>query len=210
MKLSKRIALWLSGWFLPSAIRLMGKTWRVRWRGRELIPPNGPAIFSIWHAHQLPLAYVSRNWGIVVLVSQSFDGELISRAIQKLGFRTVRGSSSRGGKEAFNSLLNELASGSRVAITPDGPRGPAYQISRGIITLAQKSHAKIFPVVVDASPSVRLKSWDKFMIPLPFAKVFVLVGEPVFVPREMEIDKAIKILQSAMNSPEDVNKTNTN
>lgn len=153
-------------------------------------------------------SYTCRNWDVVVLVSKSFDGELISRAISKLGFSVIRGSSSKGGTEAFISILNELEKFSRVAITPDGPRGPAYQVSKGIVMLAQKSQAKIFSGVIDASPAIRLSSWDRFMIPLPFAKVLVSFGEPILIPSDMEINNGIVLLQNAMNSLT-VNNKNT-
>jgi len=112
------------------------------------------------------------------LISASRDGELLADAIKRFGFDVVRGSSSRLGARAILQLTDVLASGHDVVITPDGPRGPAYELGAGIIFLAQKSGAAVLPVNMEYSTCWRIKSWDRFIIPRPFSKVRVMIGQP--------------------------------
>ena len=143
---------------------------------------NQPVIFAIWHNRLLMLPRVfhpcfpsRQSFG---LISASRDGELLADAIKRFGFDVVRGSSSRLGASAILQLTNILASGGDVVITPDGPRGPAYVLGPGVIFLAQKSGAAVLPVNMEYSSCWRLKSWDRFIVPRPFAKVRVLIGQP--------------------------------
>ena len=111
------------------------------------------------------------------LISASRDGELLADAITRFGFDVVRGSSSRLGASAILQLTDVLASGRDVVITPDGPRGPPYELGPGIIFLAQKSGAAVLPVNMEYSSCWRLKSWDRFVLPRPFAKIRVIIGQ---------------------------------
>jgi lysophospholipid acyltransferase (LPLAT)-like uncharacterized protein len=112
------------------------------------------------------------------LISASRDGELLADAIKRFDYDIVRGSSSRLGASAILQLTEVLASGRDVVITPDGPRGPAYELGPGIIFLAQKSGAPVVPVNMEYSSYWRLKSWDRFIVPRPFSKVRVIIGQP--------------------------------
>jgi lysophospholipid acyltransferase (LPLAT)-like uncharacterized protein len=181
--LSKRVAERLAGTLGPVLIRLLGLTLRVRRSGLENIVAarklGGNFIYTLWHGRLLLLTYVHRNEGIHVLVSTHQDGEYIARAIHGLGFGTIRGSSTRGGTRA---LLGMLQAGSRqidIGITPDGPRGPREKCQAGIIYLAKKTGLPIVPIGASHRPSLVLSSWDRFMIPLPFAKCMIVYGEPV-------------------------------
>jgi lysophospholipid acyltransferase (LPLAT)-like uncharacterized protein len=112
------------------------------------------------------------------LISASRDGDLLADAIKRFAFDVVRGSSSRLGASAIRQLSDVLASSRDVVITPDGPRGPAYELGPGIIFLAQKSGAPVLPVNMEYSNCWRIKSWDRFIVPRPFAKVHVIIGQP--------------------------------
>ncbi|MGI8402678.1 MAG: lysophospholipid acyltransferase family protein, partial [Gemmatimonadaceae bacterium] len=133
------------------------------------------------HGHLLPGLWHHRNEGVTVLISEHRDGEIVARAAESLGYGLIRGSTTRGGGRALISLVRELRAGHEIAITPDGPRGPARKFAPGALVAAQRSDAFILPVAVSASRSWRLKSWDRFMIPKPFARVTIAYGPPTKV-----------------------------
>lgn len=164
-------------------VRLLGRTWRVHRANHavvsELRRQRIPIVFALWHGDLLPLLYLHRNEGVAVLVSEHRDGELIARIAQSLGFRTVRGSTSRGAARALAGMVRELENGHDVAVTPDGPRGPARSFAPGALIAAQRADVPIVAVGVSAKASWRLKSWDRFLIPKPFARVKVAYSDPV-------------------------------
>ncbi len=139
-------------------------------------------IGALWHNRLLIFPFVLQrffsNRRGAALISASRDGELLADAITRFGFDVVRGSSSRLGASAILQLTDVLASGRDVVITPDGPRGPAYELGPGIIFLARKSGAAVLPVNMEYSRCWRLKSWDRFILPRPFAKIRVIIGQP--------------------------------
>jgi len=145
-------------------------------------PTDQNYIGTLWHNRLLIFPFVLRrffsNRRGAALISASRDGELLADAITRFGFDVVRGSSSRLGASAILQLTDVLASGRDVVITPDGPRGPAYELGPGIIFLAQKSGAAVLPVNMEYSRCWRLKSWDRFILPRPFAKIRVIIGHP--------------------------------
>lgn len=168
-------------WF----IRILAWTWRYRVQGgaevRRLRAARQPIVFTLWHGQMLPLLYHHQGEGVAVLISEHHDGEIIARIASRLGFRTVRGSTSRGAARALLSLVREVEQGHDLAITPDGPRGPARSFAPGTLVVAQRSGAPIIPAVVSVRSAWRLKSWDGFVIPKPFARVTVCYGEPIAV-----------------------------
>ena len=162
-------------------------------------------IASLWHNRLLIFPFVLRRFFPdrhgAALISASRDGELLADAIKRFGYDVVRGSSSRLGASAILQLSQTLASGRDVVITPDGPRGPAYELGQGIVFLAQKSGASVVPVNIEHSCCWRLKSWDRFILPRPFAKVHVIIGSPHHVelsdtPEQFEAER--QRLQQAM------------
>jgi lysophospholipid acyltransferase (LPLAT)-like uncharacterized protein len=142
-----------------------------------------PVIFVIWHNRLLMLPRVfdpcfpSRQ--SVGLISASRDGDLVSILIERSGYGTIRGSSSRKGVTALRQLVDRLAAGANVLITPDGPRGPVYEASQGAVFLAQKTGAPVVPIHMEYSSCWRLKSWDRFILPRPFAKLRAIFGAPL-------------------------------
>ena len=178
---SARAALFLGRGFL----QLLGHSWRMRvvnGERVEMLRTGGRGfIFAIWHGHLLPGLWHHRHEGVMVLISEHRDGEIVARAAESLGYGLIRGSTTRGGGRALISLVRELRSGSEIAITPDGPRGPAMKFAPGALVAVQRSDAFILPVAVSASSSWRLQSWDRFMIPKPFARVTIAYGVPTKV-----------------------------
>lgn len=161
-------------------------TLRVRTVGAEhleaLRARGRPILFSVWHGRLLVPLHAHRDQGIAAMVSLSRDGDLAARTLERLGYRTVRGSSSRGGREAFAALRDRLLAGEHGAIIPDGPRGPARVLKSGIVRLAQECDAAVLPLSFSARHGRRLGSWDRFLVPCPFADTFLLYGEPLVVP----------------------------
>jgi len=145
-------------------------------------PVTENCIGALWHNRLLIFPVVLRRFFPqrhgAALISASRDGDLLTDAVQRFGYDVIRGSSSRLGASAILQLTQALASGRDVVITPDGPRGPAYELGPGIIFLAQKSGAPVVPINLEYSRCWRLRSWDQFIIPQPFAKVRVLVNRP--------------------------------
>ncbi len=178
---SARLALLLG----RGALRVLGHTWRIRSINREPWETMRRAkrgfIFSLWHGQLLPLLWHHRGEGVVVLISEHKDGEMVARAAASLGFGLIRGSSSRGGDRALISISREVEAGKEVAITPDGPKGPSQKFAPGALVAAQRSDSFIVPIGVTADRAWRLRSWDRFMIPKPFARVTIAYGEPTKV-----------------------------
>ena len=173
-------------------LRLLASTWRMRTHNAEPLHACRAAdkriIFALWHGELLPLLWQHRGEGVAVVISEHRDGEIVAQIAESLGYSTVRGSTSKGASRALIGLMRAVDTGHDVAITPDGPRGPARVFAPGAVVVAQRTGAYIQPVRAAASRSWRLKSWDKFLIPKPFARVDVHYGELTLVeaasPRE--------------------------
>jgi lysophospholipid acyltransferase (LPLAT)-like uncharacterized protein len=166
-------------------VRLLGRTWRYRVTHdhavKRLRSDRRPMVFSLWHGEMLPLLYLHRDQGVTVLISEHADGEIIARIATRLGYRTVRGSTSRGAARALLELTRVLEDGGELAVTPDGPRGPARSFAPGIAIVAHRAGAAVIGVVATASSSWRLRTWDRFLIPRPFAKVRVAYSDAINV-----------------------------
>ncbi len=166
-------------------LQLWGRTLRYEIDDRAGIvgrPVTENYIGALWHNRLLVFPLILRRFFPqrhgAALISASRDGDLLADAVQRFGYDVVRGSSSRLGASAILQLTQVLAAGGDVVITPDGPRGPAYELGPGIIFLAQKSGAAVLPMNLEYSRCWRLGSWDRFIVPRPFAKVRVLINRP--------------------------------
>jgi lysophospholipid acyltransferase (LPLAT)-like uncharacterized protein len=162
-------------------------------------------IGALWHNRLLIFPFVLRRFfpqrDGAALISASRDGDLLADGVKRFGYDVIRGSSSRLGASAILQLTEVLASARDVVITPDGPRGPVYELGPGIIFLAQRSGAAVLPMNLEYSRCWRLGSWDGFIVPRPFAKVRVLINQPHHVrstttPDEFEFER--RALQDAM------------
>jgi lysophospholipid acyltransferase (LPLAT)-like uncharacterized protein len=143
-------------------------------------------IYAFWHGHLLYLMYRYRGSGTRILVSQSRDGEFLSRVLRRFGLPTIRGSSSHGGRRSLLELVRQTRAGASVAIAPDGPRGPRHRAQPGIVALARLAGIPILPVAVGARWKVEFGSWDRFLLPLPGSRVVVVYGEPIVVPADAD------------------------
>ncbi len=166
-------------------LQVLSRTWRIRVvNGKyvtDLRRTGRPFIFALWHGQLLPLLWHHREEGVLILISEHRDGELVAQAAQSLGYGLIRGSTTHGAERALISLVRELQGGHEVAITPDGPKGPARTFAPGALVAAQRSDSFILPVAASANRAWRLRSWDRFMVPKPFARVTVAYGAPTKV-----------------------------
>jgi lysophospholipid acyltransferase (LPLAT)-like uncharacterized protein len=176
-------------WWLPLAavggaalVRVIGATWRFTVSDAPeyaaALARGERFVYAFWHSALLPLAVLHRNEGIAVLVSRHRDGEFITRVIERLGFVAARGSSTRGGEAGVRGMLAWAGRDRHLAVTPDGPRGPAEQLKPGALFLAERTGRRMVPIGVAARPVRALRSWDRFRVPWPFARVVVSHGAP--------------------------------
>jgi lysophospholipid acyltransferase (LPLAT)-like uncharacterized protein len=187
--------------------RVIYSTLRVRVEGIDRLPPSGQgSILVSWHGRTLIPANLLRNRGYWALISLSRDGELQNLILRRAGFQTVRGSTGRGGIRGALQMARKVREGGTLAFTPDGPRGPTHKVQLGVILMAEKSGAPIIPVGISASSRWLLtRSWDSYLIPKPFARAYVLFGDPIFIPpgldeagraaRAREVEVAINRLE---------------
>jgi len=157
---------------------------------------GGKTIAAFWHQRFFGvIGYAKKfsDYAPSAIISRSADGEMIAQIALRLGFRPIRGSSSRGGRQALRAIVDDLSHNQAAAHAVDGPRGPRCMVKSGLIKMAQLSGAAIFPLYVSMDRAWRLKSWDRFLIPKPFSKIILEWGDPIFVPREMDPDTFEKI-----------------
>lgn len=188
-------------------VRGFAATWKLHqindgpWRA--LRAEKRPFIWVLWHGGMLPVAWGHRDESIAVLISSHRDGEIIARITGALGFRAIRGSSSRGAAKALLAIVRELRAGGEVGITPDGPRGPFESFAAGAVLAAQRAEVPIVAIGMAASRAWQLGSWDHFLIPKPFARVALAYSEPSYVhavtarDAEAEVERFRKILLDA-------------
>jgi 3-deoxy-D-manno-octulosonic-acid transferase len=198
----------LAGFLGAGLLRLLGLTWRVRAIGRQgelaLRGAGRPILYAFWHGELLPLAYLMRGMDATVMVSEHRDGEYITQVIRHLGFRTVRGSTTRGGFRSLIALARLGRAGELIAITPDGPRGPRRKAQIGALLVAQRAGVPIIPVAASVSRARRLASWDEFVIPAPFARAVLAFGPTLHVPPELKpaelAEQVLPHLEASMNA----------
>jgi len=195
----QRLSLWLISWACYLAIRMIGPTLRVSITyepGSEDEPKTRSAIYCFWHRCVFAAAYLFRKRDIRVLTSRSYDGEYIARIIERLGFRAVRGSSSRGAVQSLRELQRELEDGAFVAFTIDGPRGPRYVAKPGPIHLARITGAPIFSFYVAVEKAWILRTWDEFIVPKPFSRIHCYVRSPLRVAADTNHEQSLARMQS--------------
>jgi lysophospholipid acyltransferase (LPLAT)-like uncharacterized protein len=198
---------------LPAAVaivvRLIGATLRLRIVGSEEVAPfwrqSRAVIYVVWHGRILLIPWLSarlhRSHGArrpVVLTSLSRDGDLLARFVGSFGLSAIRGSSSRGGEAGLHELIAAVRRGVDVAIVPDGPRGPSEQLQPGVVMLAAVTGAPVVPLAVSARPCRRLSSWDRFLVPWPFARSVLVFGPAIHVERTADRTRAAKELERAL------------
>ena len=190
-------------------INALGHTlrWRVEgWHHLEAIWASGrQPVMAFWHGRILPATFYFRRRGIVVITSENFDGEWIARIIERFGYGTARGSTSRGAKRAMLQLVREMKRGRAAGFTVDGPRGPARVAQPGAVWLAGATGNPLLPFHLEASSHWTTRSWDRTQIPKPFSTVALAIGEPMQVPGvedDERLDRARLQLQQALGELE--------
>jgi lysophospholipid acyltransferase (LPLAT)-like uncharacterized protein len=171
------------------AIAALGSSlsWRVEGLDRLEFEGKGRRpIMAFWHGRVFSATYFFRNRGIVVMISENFDGEWIARIIERFGYGTSRGSTSRGGQRALLQLKREMEKGKPAGFAVDGPRGPGRRVQPGVVWLAKLTGNPVVPFHLEASSFWTLRSWDRTQIPKPFSTVALTVGSPIEVPPEAD------------------------
>jgi lysophospholipid acyltransferase (LPLAT)-like uncharacterized protein len=204
--LKERLLIYLADRVFFLLITLIGKTVRFEiegWENFEAIANNGDLpIYTFWHNKIFLGTYFFRGRGIVVVTSQSFDGEYIARFIQRFGYGAVRGSSTRGGAGALIESIRCMRAGRAAGFTVDGPKGPRYEAKTGPVVLAKKTGNPMMPFTVEAKNSWTVKSWDALQIPRPFTRAKLIIGKPIYVPRDAgdaETEKKRRELQDSLD-----------
>jgi lysophospholipid acyltransferase (LPLAT)-like uncharacterized protein len=171
-------------------INLLGHTLRWRVDGLEhldaILASGRQPVMAFWHGRILPATFYFRRSGIVVITSENFDGEWIARIIERFGYGTARGSTTRGGRKAMLQLVRDMKRGKPAGFTIDGPKGPARVAQPGAVWLAMATGNPILPFHLEASSHWTARSWDRTQIPKPFSTVALGVGEPIEVAREAD------------------------
>ena len=187
---SQRIVLAIVPRMVWALLWIIGRTWRFEVIAEEGVTPvvfgqkAGPEIYCFWHQCVLPCTIYFRKSGAVILISRSFDGELITRILKMFGFDAVRGSSSRGAREGLLGLNDVIETGRTAIFTADGPRGPIYQTKMGPIKLAQTTGAPIGAFHLQPERAWVMNSWDRFLVPRPFTRIVVSWAQWTRVPAE--------------------------
>lgn len=192
--MARSLKLKIICWMVYVICWLLHKSYRYRWYNGEKYDQakiDGKShgfVIGLWHQNCFASLLSHENKKLNIMMSKSFDGEVIAFVGEKFGLKNIRGSSSRGGKEALRDMIDHVDAGEAAAITVDGPRGPAHVVKNGIISLASRTQAPILPLAVIADRYWSLKSWDKFRLPKPFARLLVCYADPYLVPENLSVE----------------------
>lgn len=174
-------------------ILFLGKVGRISLKNRHhwdaLVKSGKGFLIPVWHGKMLLPIYVHRNLNAYAMVSEHRDGEMMAQTIHRLGFQTIRGSSTRGGRRAFIEMLHVLKKNNICAIMPDGPKGPRHQFKVGILLMAIRANVPLMPITFAASKPITLKSWDRFTLWWPGSRLCVIYGKPFTVPTNLSPDE---------------------
>ncbi|MBI4063649.1 MAG: lysophospholipid acyltransferase family protein [Elusimicrobia bacterium] len=199
-----RFKIWLVVRVLWLYTYFVGLTSRVRWIGREfeqdLIRRKIPAIYAFWHGRQAMLLYYHKGKDISILISPSKDGEIVARIAACYGIPSVRGSSRKKPAEGLIRLVRVIKRGGHIAITPDGPLGPAQSVKQGVLYLAQALGVPILPLTSSYARKVVFKSWDRFNFPFPFNRAVVAYGSPIYVKKEEDFGRKTEELKQVLDN----------
>ena len=201
----QRIALAIVPRLMWALIGIVGRTWRFEVIAEDGVTPvlfgekPGPEIYCFWHQCVLPCTVYFRRSRAIILISRSYDGELITRILKMFGFGAVRGSSSRGAREGLLGLKDVIESGRTAIFTADGPRGPIYKTKMGPIKLAQMTGAPIGVFHLQPERAWTMRSWDRFLVPKPFTRIAVSWAQWTHVPTDLP-DEAFEQKREELNA----------
>lgn len=182
-RLALRLVPWLAAGLMRCLYRLLRVTHINQAYPEDCLGRGERIIVAFWHGRLLMMPFLYPDLPRAILISQHRDGEYISRIATILGSHVIRGSATRGGVRAFKQMIRGLKEGLNLVITPDGPKGPRAKVKSGVIELARLTRAPIVPVSFSAARRRFLKSWDAFLVPLPFSRAVYMWGEPIYVDR---------------------------
>jgi lysophospholipid acyltransferase (LPLAT)-like uncharacterized protein len=189
-------------WLIKTAGIFVIKVLRITWRYKQITSsPQQRVIYAFWHRNILPLMMLHKDENLVVMISQSQDGQLIADVCRALGYLTVRGSSRRGGSRAVRDMIR-IAKTNSLGITPDGPKGPAKEFKEGLVFVAKATGLPIVLVAVQVKNEKVFNSWDRFRLPLLFSRINVIYDEPLYVDRKQDSNQVINLLSKRMNNLE--------
>lgn len=191
--------LWLISTGIAATVRFRVVGWD---KFKSVVSDGKGGLILPWHGVTMLPIYYCRHMGLYSLVSLSNDGDLQDRLLRSRGFKTIRGSSGRGGARALLELTRKLQEGGVMAHTPDGPKGPPKKVQPGTVYLAKRSGCPILPVGVACSPCKRLGSWDSHMLPAPFAKAVLFFGDVLYVAGDEDDAAAAERIELAINDAE--------
>jgi lysophospholipid acyltransferase (LPLAT)-like uncharacterized protein len=192
-----RVVLGLAGQLVRLLLVVVGSTWRIEVVAgqdvlRRILADQRPAILCFWHNRLVLSAYFlyrrvhGEGFPLTLLASQSRDGELVTQMVKSWGIDTVRGSATRGGRQALRAIHRAITQNrSSPVMTPDGPKGPLYHFKAGVAVLAQTTGAPILPLGFAARSAWALRSWDRIVVPRPFTRIAVTLGEPQHLPKDL-------------------------
>lgn len=206
-EIKKKILWFLGNNFTGVFVNLLCKTLFLKEENKnhlnDLIKNNNNFIFVFWHGTMLVPWYIMKNKGLSTIISKSNDGEILTRLLNKWKYNVKRGSSSKGGKQALDHLISDASNNKSIAITPDGPQGPAKVMKAGAAIVAKKTETPIILVGTAYKQRIKLNSWDKFEVPMFFTKACIKYSEPIYVNKNLsyeETDKLIKNLGVKLNN----------
>jgi lysophospholipid acyltransferase (LPLAT)-like uncharacterized protein len=207
-KYYRKILIFISPVLGSLFVKFIGWTTKIDFIDRhyeeELKKNKTRIIYTFWHNRMFILCYFYRDLGMRVLVSPSRDGEYTTRIIESLGYKTIRGSSFSEGRKALNQMIEAVNEGCDTGFTPDGPRGPKYEVQPGVVLLAKKTGAAILPLVYDVKKKKVFKSWDNFILPLPFNHAVFVYGRPIFVPESARGEEIREIQNKLKQSLDEI------
>ncbi len=193
--LAQRLALVVVPPVMWVLLQIFGRTWRFEVIAEEGVVPirfgerPGPEIYCFWHQCVLPCTVYFRHARAFILISRSFDGELITRILMKFGYGAVRGSSSRSAREGLLGLKDVVESGRTAIFTADGPRGPIFETKMGPVKLAQMTGAPIGAFHLQPERAWTMRSWDRFLVPKPFTRIVVSWAQWTHVPTDLPAEQ---------------------
>ena len=206
-KVSQKFLQFLGVHFIKYFINILLKTLRIteiRNKDFEVLEKeNKSYVLAFWHGTMLLPWYLKKNENFYTIISKSKDGEILTRVLKNWNYNVERGSSSKGGSEVLNVLVEKAKNGNSISITPDGPRGPEKELKAGAVIIAKKASIPLVLLGIGISKKVKLSSWDKFQIPYPFAKVSAVYSEPIILDKDLsyqETDEIIKTAGKELNS----------
>ncbi len=201
--LQKRVQFHFAAAMADALLFSLSKTWHISIEDperliRSFAACNGPHIATFWHRYLLSMVSIFRGYPVAIPVSEHKDGEYIAHLIERYGMNSIRGSTTRGSLRLLRKLIDHLKAGGNCALTPDGPRGPNMSVQPGFALLSRKTGTPVSPIAVAIDRGWTLNSWDRLVIPKPFANIQIVIGRTVNIPPEGKIEQYCESLHSAM------------